>query len=524
MNRRSLLTAAAALPFARPALAQPARTLRFVPQVGLTFLDPVFNIAAVTNYHAFYVFDMLYALDAQARPQPQMAEGHTVSDDGLEWNIRLRAGLKFHDGEPVRARDCIASINRWMVKDPFGQALAAASAEWIAADDRTIRIRLKRPFPLLPDALAKPFASPPVIMPERLAATDPGTQVTEMVGSGPFRFVADEFDSGNRVVYARFADYVPRAEAPEWYAGGKHAHFDRVEWRIIPDESTAAAALQAGEVDWWERVQSDMVPLLQRNRDIRMQVADPTGTIPVLRFNSQVAPFDRPAMRHAILRAVKQSDYLAAAMGGDLSSTRSCHAMFPCGTPYGDMKMPSPMSDEPDLEAAKAAIAAAGYAGEKIVILNPGDHAMLGALGQVSFDLFRRLGLNVELATMDWGSLLKRRASQEPVERGGWSVYHSSWVGLAIANPATNSPIRGLGQGGWAGWYESAEMEAGFAHWLNARDDAARTAAARTMQEIAFRDAPTIPLGQIFPRTAFRTSITGVLEAPGPMPWNIRPA
>jgi peptide/nickel transport system substrate-binding protein len=529
MLRRNLMAATLGLPalsLARPALAQPtsARTLRFVPQVGLTFLDPVFNIAAVTNNHAFYVFDMLYALDSQSRARPQMAEGHTVSDDGLTWDIRLREGLIFHDGEKVRAIDCIASLRRWAVKDPFGQLLAATVEEWLAPDDRTLRLRLKKPFPLLPDALAKPYASPAVIMPERLAKTDPGTQVTEMVGSGPLRFVASEFDSGSRVVYARFDAYRPRQEAPDWFAGGKQVHFDRIEWRIIPDDATAAAALQSGEVDWWERVQPDMVALLQRNRDIRLQAGDPTGTIPMLRFNSLVAPFDRPAMRHAILSAVKQQDYLAAMMGGDASSTRSCLSMFPCGTPYGDMQVPSVMSDNPDLAKSRAAIAAAGYAGEKIVILNPGDYPALAALGEVTFDLFKRLGLNVELATSDWGSLMKRRASQDPVEKGGWSLYHTSWASLAIASPATNSTIRGLGKAGWAGWYESAPMEAAFQQWLAAPDTAGRDAAARLMQEIALRDAPSIPLGQIFPRTAFRKDIAGIMEAPAPLPWPVRRA
>ena len=257
MHRRTLLkTAGASLlappTLAQPALAQPASsaTLRLVPQANLTALDPIFTTAIVTCNHAYHVFDTLYSCAADGVPKPQMAEGQEVSADGLVWRIRLRAGLRFHDGTPVRGVDCAASIRRWCQRDPFGQLLAKVVDEWGAPDDRTMELRLSRPFPLLLTALGKPDSCLPVIMPERLARPDGFTTVTEMVGSGPYRFMAGEYNSGSRVVYERFAGYVPRDGAPDWATGGKVAHYPRVEWSIIPDAATAAAALQNGEVDW----------------------------------------------------------------------------------------------------------------------------------------------------------------------------------------------------------------------------------------------------------------------------------
>ena len=257
IDRRSFIatsaaaTAAVATPHrARAQRAADPRVLRFVPQANLTSLDPIWTTAAVTENHGWTIFDTLYGLTDDLKVQPQMAEGHTVSDDGLTWQIRLREGLKFHDGEPVRAQDCAASLARWARRDTFGQSLGAVVDAWEAADDRTIRIRLKSRFPLLIDALSKPAANVPFIMPERLAKTDPFQQVTEMIGSGPFRFLRDEYVSGSRVAYARFDGYVPRQEPASRNAGGKVARFERVEWTIIPDSATAAAALQAGEIDW----------------------------------------------------------------------------------------------------------------------------------------------------------------------------------------------------------------------------------------------------------------------------------
>ena len=245
-GRRTLLLAAAGLPLARPALAQNRRatTLRLVPSTDLVSLDPVFSTALVAVQHGYHVFDTLYGVDAAMRPQPQMAEGATVSDDGRLWSIRLRDGLQFHDGAPVRAADCAASLERWSRRDTFGRALGAAIDRYDTSDDRTLRIHLKRPFPRLLDAIGKPHSAPAFIMPERIARTAPDQPVTEMVGSGPYRFLANELDSGNLVAYARFDGYRPREGAPEWTSGGKVAHFERVEWRVISDKSTAVAALQ----------------------------------------------------------------------------------------------------------------------------------------------------------------------------------------------------------------------------------------------------------------------------------------
>jgi len=237
MRRRTLMKSAAATllaargsgaaSLAAPAVAQPANTatLRFVPQANLTLLDPVFTTATVTSNHGYYVFDTLYSVGPDGASHPQMAEGHTISDDKLTWRIKLREGLVFHDGSPVRATDCIASIQRWAVRDPFGQLLAAAVDSYSAADDRTLVIKLSQPFPLLAMALGKPDSSVPFVMPERLARTAADKPVTEMVGSGPYRFIANEYVNGSRVVYEKFDKYVSRAEPAIWATGAKQAHF-----------------------------------------------------------------------------------------------------------------------------------------------------------------------------------------------------------------------------------------------------------------------------------------------------------
>lgn len=523
MNRRRFLATGTGLVAAglSPARAQRAnpRLLRFVPQANLTVLDPIWTTAAVSTTHGYTVFDTLYGSDEAGRPQPQMAEGHTISDDGRTWSIRLREGLKWHDGTPVLARDCSASLQRWARRDTFGQSLAQVVDSWGEADERTLAIKLKSPFPLLVTAIAKTSSAAAFMMPERLARTDPFQQVTEMMGSGPFRFLADEYVSGSRVAYARFDGYVPRQEAPSRTTGGKVANFERVEWQIIPDVATASAALIQGEVDWWDQVAPDLTPLLQRQKGVSVGVNDPAGYVGTMRFNALHPPFDNPAIRRAVLYAANQDDYLRAITGNDPEIFSECHSMWPCGTPYGvETRVQAP----PDLSRAEAMLKEAGYQGEKVVILNPSDLPSIGPFGDVTADLLNKLGMNVELADTDWGTVVQRRASREPVDKGGWSIFHTWWPSSVIATPATNPTLGGRGIQGWFGWYKNDRVEQLAAEWLVATTEAEQKRLAAAIQDESVQQAPIVPLGRYFIHTAYRSNLTGFVRSSITIPWGVR--
>jgi peptide/nickel transport system substrate-binding protein len=523
MNRRSFLRAGAAgiaassLP--RFSIAQPAnaRVLRFVPQANLTVLDPIITTAAVTLNHGWMVWDTLFGVNAAQQAKPQMAEGYTVSDDGRTYLIKLRQGLKWHDGEPVRAQDCAASLARWAVRDTFGQTVAKSVDAWGVAGDQTVKVTLKRPFPLLIDAIAMQTS---FIMPERLAKTDPFKAITEIVGSGPFRFLKDEFVAGSAAAWEKFDGYVPRQEPPEWTSGGKVAHFQRIEWKIIPDAATASAALQNGEVDWYEQAQIDLVPLLRRNADIVIAPSNPQGYIGGMRFNCIQPPFDDVRLRRAVMVAVNQEDYMRAIMGDDHSAWRVCRSQYPCGTTYGtEVDLPVQRGD---LAAAKKMIQEAGYNGQKAVIVNPTDFATIGPLGDITYDMFKKIGINAELQDTDWGSVVQRRATREPVEKGGWSVFHTWFTGGFILNPVVTAPFRAQGAAGWFGWYDNPKVEQLTQEWLDAEDEDSRKKIAGAIQLENYRQAPTITLGQFQIPTAYNKSLAGKLEYTGPLFWNIR--
>ncbi len=526
MKRRTLLAAGAAAlvtpTLATPTLAQPARTLRFIPQADLSTLDPHWNTAYVTRNHGFMVFDTLYGMDGKYQLSPQMVAGHVVEDNGLRWTLTLRDGLLWHDNTPVLARDCVASIRRWGSKDTYGQALLAATDDLSAPDDKRIVFRLKRPFPLLPDALAKSGVYMPAMMPERLARTDANTQVTDMVGSGPFRFKPDERVPGSRAVYERFAGYVPLASGtPDRTAGPKIVHLDRVEWTTVPDPATASAALQRNETDWWDYASADLLPLLRRNAGIKVEVQDPAGQIALMRMNHLQPPFNNPAIRRAVLGAIVQSDFLTSFMGDDRTLWREGAGMFTPGTPLASDAGMQALTAPRDYEKVKQALKAAGYNNERVALIVPTDFPNLKAMADVGADMLKRIGMNVDYQATDWGTLLTRRAKKDPVDQGGWSLFFTFGAGVDQASPAANLMLRANAEKAWFGWPDDPEIERLRDDWFAAPDLDAQKRIAAALQTRAFETVPYIPLGQYFQATAYRTTLTQVLSGFSIF-WNVK--
>ena len=523
MKRRDFLVATAAtLAMPHVARSQAARTLRFVPQVDLPLLDPVTNSAYITRNHGFAVFDTLFGQDGSFTPQPQMVDG--VEQDGVLWRLTLRDGLRFHDNTPVLARDCVASIQRWGRRDAFGQALMAATDEISAPDDKTIAFRLKRPFPLLPAALGKVASNMCPMMPQRLAQIDPFTNITEVVGSGPFRYMPGERVPGARTVYTRFEGYVPRSSGvADWTAGPKVAHVDRVEWIVIADASTALGALRSGEVDWWQEPALDLLPVMRADPALRVMELDTTGAPAMMRFNHLQPPFNNPAIRRAILGGIDQAEFMEAVAGAERDLWRAGTGYFPSRSTMASPAGMGALTSPRDMTRVRADLAAAGYNGERTVVMVATDLPALAALGQVGADVLKRAGMNVDVQSTDWGSIIQRRTSKEPVERGGWSVFFTSFFGLDQFTPATHLGLRANGPAGWFGWADSPALEAMREEWLRAPDLPAQQAIASRIQAQAFVDVPYVPLGEYSIPTVTRASVSGVLKGL-PLFWNVQKA
>ncbi len=513
----SALAAAGTLPV--PAISQraAARTLRLVPHTDLANFDPVWATSYIVRNAGILVWDMLYGIDATLQPQRQMVESEEVSPDGLTWTFRLRPGLKFHDGEPVLARDAVASVNRFAARDPIGGMIKAIENEFAAIDDRTFRWSLKKPFPKMRLALGKIATPCCYIMPARLAATDPSKQISEHVGSGPMRFLKNEWVPGARAVFERFPGYAPRPEPASWLAGGKRVLVDRIEWVTMPDPATAAAALQNGEIDWWEQILPDLAPVLRRNRDVVVDIIDPRGQVGYLVMNHLYPPFNDVRARRAILMALSQADCMRAYVGED-SLWKPMPSYLAPGALYteegGDL-----LKGPRDLDAAKRLVAESGYAGQPVTVMAGQDVPASKAHGDVTVDLLRRLGMNVDYAAVDFGTVVARRLKRAPPSEGGWNMYLSA--NYTIEHGPTHKLLRSKGELALNGWSSSPAVEAEVEAWYAANSLDEEKEIAHRLNKAAFDHVPYAPLGRYMMQMAWRKSLAGMAPAPMPFPWGV---
>lgn len=532
MDRRTFLksaagagTLAATGGLAMPALSQgaAAKTLRFVPQANLANFDPIWGTQYVVRNAATLVWDTLYGINDKFQPQRQMVEGEEVSADGLTWTFKLRPGLKFHDGEPVRAKDVVQSLIRWSARDPMGLMIRAIQNEIVAVDDRTWKWSLKQPYPKMLLALAKNNAPCSFIMPERIAKTDPFTQITEYVGSGPMKFVRNEWVPGAKAVFEKFADYVPRSEPASWLAGGKKMLVDRIEWMIMPDPATAAAALQNGEVDWWETPLSDLVPVLKAHKDINVDIGDPLGNIGAFRMNHLFPPFNNLKVRQAVATALNQEDYMRAIVGEDDKLWKPLPGFFTPGTP-GYTEAGGDMFKMKNVAAAKKLLAESGYKGEPVTCIVAQDMAATKSMGDVTAELLKSIGMNVDFVATDWGTVGARRAQKTPPGQGGWSMFHTWHAGADCINPASYTAIRANGDKAWFGWPDVPAVETEVANWFSAKDAAEEKAAIDRLNKAAVENVVYVPTGFYLGYQAWRKNVSGVTSGPIPFAWGVSKA
>jgi len=505
------------------ALAMPAQanTIRAVMHSDLRVIDPGFTTAYITRDHGYMVYDTLLGTDSNFKVQPQMADWK-VSDDKLTYTFTLRDGLKWHDGTPVTAEDCVASLKRWGKNDSMGQKLMDFTASLEATDAKTITLKLKEPYGLVLESIAKMSSYVPFMMPKRLAETPADKQIPEQIGSGPFKFVAAEFQPGVKAVYEKNKDYIPRKEPASWTAGGKIAKVDRVEWITMPDAQTAVNALQSGDIDFLEITPWDLLPMLEANKELKVEVLNKLGYHAVGRMNFLYPPFDNPKVRRAALMAINQKDFMDAMVGND-KYFMLCGALFICGTPLETSVGSEALVKGGGMAEAKKLLAASGYDGTPVVLMAPTDVVTLKTQPIVAAQLLRQAGFTVNVQAMDWQSVVSRRNSQKPPQDGGWSLFFTNVIAADLMNPIANLQVSGKGKkGGWFGWPDDAKIETLRDAYARSSSPDEQKAIAAEIQTEAYDQVIYIPVGQYRVAASWRKSLSGVLEGPAtPVFWNV---
>ncbi|PDT74740.1 ABC transporter substrate-binding protein [Bradyrhizobium sp. C9] len=508
------------LSFAPQAMAA-GKTITAVMHSDLRVIDPILTTAYITRDHGYMVFDTLVATDSNFKIQPQMADWK-ISDDKLTYTFTLRDGLKWHDGTPVTAEDCVASLKRWAKVDGMGQKLMDFTASLEATDAKTITLKLKEPYGLVLDSIGKPSSRVAFMMPKRLAETPPDKPIPEQIGSGPFKFVQAEFQPGVKAVYVKNTDYVPRKEPASWTAGGKVVKVDRVEWVTMADAQTAMNALQSGDIDFLENPSFDTLSILESDKDLKVETLNKFGFQTLGRMNFLYPPFDNIKVRQAALMAINQKQVLDALVGNP-KYYKTCVAFFICDTPFASEVGGETLLKGGDMAAAKKALAESGYDGTPVVIMAPGDVTTLKAQPVVVAQQLRDAGFKVDLQATDWQTVVTRRASQKAPKDGGWNMFFTNWVSADVSNPISNLSIGGQGKnGGWFGWADDPKIEKLKDAFVRAPSLDEQKKIAADIQKEAYEQVIYIPLGQYQGPSAWRKSLSGVLDGPAtPIFWNI---
>jgi len=499
--------------------AQAEVTLRVVPHSDLKILDPIWTPAYITRNHGYMIYDTLFAADEAGEIRPQMLEKHEVSGDKLTHTFTLRDGLLWHDGQAVTSEDCVASIKRWAKKDTSGQLLMSFADSFQIVDAKTFKLKLKEPTGLVLPALGKASSNVPFMMPKRLAETDANTQISEFIGSGPFIFKTDEWRPGHVVVYVKFDKYKPRSEPASGLAGGKVAKVDRVEWRAIGDYQVAVNALLAGEVDYIEQPPHDLLPILKSDANVRIWVWNPRGNQYVFRPNHLHKPFDDPRVRRALWFAFNQEDFPKAVIG-DPAYYKTCKAMFVCETTLASESGMDGLLTS-NFEKAKMLLREAGYDGTPVVLMHSTDLYSLTNLAPVAKQLMEKAGFNVDMQSMDWQTLVARRAKKEPPSAGGWNAFLTSSAATDMGDPILNGWLNSGCDKALPGWPCDAEMESLRLAFARETDLAKQKGLADAIQLRATEWTQYIHLGQWYPAAPARKNITGILAPGVPVFWNV---
>jgi peptide/nickel transport system substrate-binding protein len=504
--------------------ADPKSILKVAPEVDLKVFDPIWTTATITSTYGYLVYDTLFSVNMKLEPKPQMVERYDADDDGLTHKFVLRDGLKWHDGTAVTAKDCVASIRRWAAR--FGEAriMMERTASLDATDDKTFVLKLKEPFGPVLQTLGNPIQVA-FMMPQKVAETDPFTQITTKIGSGPFIFVEEEWRPGARVVFRKNPDYKARSEPCDGYTGGKAVHVERVEWTVIPDSAVQTAALTTGELDYLTNAVPDQVRQMRSNPNIATGPIDPLGWQLHIRMNSLNPPFNNAKARQALQMLVvsRQEDYLSATgYTGDLG--KACLSPFVCGSP-NELTTGTERFQKYDPERIKALFKEGGYNGEPIVLMDPTDQPSLHPQALVLSEQLKDVGVNVDLQAMDWAALVGRRSikAAPSQDRGGWNIFPTAWPSSAMMDPIINAPIdSSCDQKNWFGWPCDEKMQKLRLDYLAARSADDRRKVMEQIQAEFFEEAPYAYAGQYFPPIAYRKDrLKGVIGMVSPVFWNL---
>jgi peptide/nickel transport system substrate-binding protein len=459
-------------------------------------LDPHWGTQTITEVLANHLYEGLYTLDASYRPIPMLAEGlPQVSPDGLTYTIKLRQGIKFHNGKEMTSDDVVASIRRWSQRSPYGKALFAQVADWKALDKYTVQLKLKEKSAIVAISLAIP-SSFGAIYPKEIAEKFPPDQrITEFVGTGPFKLAEWKPDQYIRMV--RYDDYKPRSEPRSGYGGAKIAYVDELRWIPVPDAASRAAQIESGDLDFADDLVADAYDRLKANANVQPIIVKPYYWL-VAVFNKKEGLMTNQKLRQAWQAALDIEPIMKTVAGGKPEFYRMDSSLAFQELPQWHTSLPGLPWNEHNKDKAKRLLKEAGYTGQPIRFMTTQEYKWMYDFALLTKQQLEDVGFVIDLQVMDWSTLGQRRVN--PKE------YDVFTTGMGNFFDPTHHIYLGPN---WPGWTSDEEFATINAQLARETDPKKRFALWEQQTKLFYEKVPVARYGDLFGLRAARKSVKG---------------
>jgi peptide/nickel transport system substrate-binding protein len=470
-------------------------------------LDWQANSSFLTVIPAAHIWEQLFAFNEKHEIEPVLVDTYTISSDGLTYTFNLRKGVRFHNGREMTADDVIASIGRWRRVSPGGRTQWQVVTSVEKTGTHSFQVRLSRPFGALLASLAnQSFAM--VVLPAEQAEI-PANQLRDYIGTGPYRFV--EWRADQYVLVERFDGYSSPKGPRSGMAGRREALIKQIQFRIVPEAGVRSAALVAGDVDVALNLINDDYARLIRSPGLTLWVVKPDSWIGLF-FNHTIAPVNNLKTRQAIQAALDHNRIMFAA-AGSLAFYRLDPSMMYKETAWHSLAKKE-LYNQKNPARARQLLAEAGYRGEPISLMATTTFQQFFNAGVAIKANLEEVGINVDLQTPDWPTLVQRRG-----RRDQWHMLITSWG--SIPDPSIFAQNYHSASGNW-GWFSHPEMD----RYLDAMNATAnfkdRYEAFQNVQRVFYEQVASIKLGDYFSLRGWRANVKDVQKYYVPVFWGTR--